>query len=91
MRPELILFTPGPVRVPPLVAEYLARPPCNYHRQDAFRAMFTETERDLKRLVGIRDHAAYFATHLIATGTGANEACLYALEQIGRASCRERV
>jgi len=84
VRPELILFTPGPVRVPPLVAEYLARPPCNYHRQDAFRAMFTETERDLKRLVGIRDQAAYFATHLIATGTGANEACLYALEPAGR-------
>jgi len=84
VRPELILFTPGPVRVPPLVAEYLARPPCNYHRQDAFRAMFADTERDLKRLVGIRDEAAYFATHLVATGTGANEACLYALEPTGR-------
>ena len=31
-----ILFTPGPVRTPPLVAESLSRPPCNYHRQDAF-------------------------------------------------------
>src|SRR5215204_2780234 len=50
---DLILFTPGPVRIPPLVAEYLAHPPCNYHRQDAFCAMFAETERDLKRLVGI--------------------------------------
>jgi aspartate aminotransferase-like enzyme len=28
---DLILFTPGPVRIPPLVAEYLARPPCNTH------------------------------------------------------------
>lgn len=85
MRPaDLILFTPGPVRIPPLVAEYLARPPCNYHRQDAFSAMFTETERDLKRLVGIRDLDAYFATQLTATGTGANEACLLALAGLGK-------
>lgn len=81
---DLILFTPGPVRIPPLVAEYLARPPCNYHRQDAFSAMFAETERDLKRLVGIRQPDAYFATQLTATGTGANEACLLALEPLGR-------
>jgi 2-aminoethylphosphonate-pyruvate transaminase len=85
MRPaDLILFTPGPVRIPPLVAEYLARPPCNYHRQDAFSAMFAETERDLKRLVGIRQPDAYFATQLTATGTGANEACLLALEPLGK-------
>jgi 2-aminoethylphosphonate-pyruvate transaminase len=81
---DLILFTPGPVRIPPLVAEYLARPPCNYHRQDAFSAMFAETERDLKRLVGIRHPDAYFATQLTATGTGANEACLLALEPLGK-------
>ncbi len=81
---DLILFTPGPVRIPPLVAEYLARPPCNYHRQEAFSAMFAETERDLKRLVGIRQPDAYFATQLTATGTGANEACLLALEPLGR-------
>jgi 2-aminoethylphosphonate-pyruvate transaminase len=81
---ELILFTPGPVRIPPLVAEYLARPPCNYHRQEAFSAMFAETERDLKRLVGIRNADAYFATQLTATGTGANEACLLALEGLGK-------
>jgi 2-aminoethylphosphonate-pyruvate transaminase len=81
---DLILFTPGPVRIPPLVAEYLARPPCNYHRQDAFSAMFAETERDLKRLVGIRQPDAYFATQLTATGTGANEACLLALEPLGK-------
>jgi 2-aminoethylphosphonate-pyruvate transaminase len=85
MRPaDLILFTPGPVRIPPLVAEYLARPPCNYHRQEAFSAMFAETERDLKRLVGIRQPDAYFATQLTATGTGANEACLLALEPLGK-------
>jgi 2-aminoethylphosphonate-pyruvate transaminase len=81
---DLILFTPGPVRIPPLVAEYLARPPCNYHRQDAFSAMFAETERELKRLVGIRSPDAYFATQLTATGTGANEACLLALEPLGK-------
>jgi 2-aminoethylphosphonate-pyruvate transaminase len=85
MRPaDLILFTPGPVRIPPLVAEYLARPPCNYHRQEAFSAMFADTERDLKRLVGIRNPDAYFATQLTATGTGANEGCLLALAPLGK-------
>ena len=67
-----------------LVAEYLARPPCNYHRQDAFRAMFAETERDLKKLVGIKRPDDYFAAQITATGTGVNEACLYALERSGR-------
>ena len=47
---RILLFTPGPVRTPPLVAEYLAHPPCNYHRQDAFSTMFAETERELKQL-----------------------------------------
>jgi len=81
---DLILFTPGPVRIPPLVAEYLARPPCNYHRQEAFSAMFAETERDLKKLLGIRKPDEYFATQMTATGTGANEACLLALEGLGK-------
>ena len=81
---DLILFTPGPVRIPSLVAEYLAHPPCNYHRQDAFSRMFAETERDLKKLVGIKNADAYFSTILTATGTGANEACLYALEPLGK-------
>lgn len=83
-RPEPILFTPGPVRIPPLVAEYLAQPPCNYHRQEAFREMFAQTEADLKRLVGIAAPEAYFATILTATGTGANEACMLALEGLGK-------
>ena len=81
---DLILFTPGPVRIPPLVAEYLANPPCNYHRQDAFSRMFAETERDLKKLVGIRAADSYFATIMTATGTGANEACLLAMQPLGR-------
>ncbi len=81
---DLILFTPGPVRMPPIVAEYLANPPCNYHRQDAFCTMFAETERDLKRLVGIRNPDAYFATQMTATGTGANEGCLLALQGLGK-------
>ncbi len=83
-RAELILFTPGPVRIPARVAQSLAAPPCNYHRQDAFSEMLRETERDLKQLVGIRDPEAYFATVLTATGTGANEACLLALEPVGK-------
>lgn len=82
-RAELILFTPGPVRTPPLVTEYLADPPCNYHRQDGFRTMFAETEGDLKELIGIRDRAGWYATRITSTGTGANEACLLALEPLG--------
>ncbi len=81
---DLILFTPGPVRTPPLVAEYLANPPCNYHRQDAFSRMFAETERDLKTLIGIKHPDRYFATILTATGTGANEACLLAMQPLGK-------
>lgn len=81
---DLILFTPGPVRIPPLVAEYLANPPCNYHRQDAFSRMFADTERDLKKLIGIKHPDQYFATILTATGTGANEACLEAMRPLGK-------
>jgi len=58
-----ILFTPGPVRMPPLVQEYLASPPVNYHRQAGFREMFAETEADLKELVGLADPAAWFASY----------------------------
>ncbi len=83
-RTEPILLTPGPVRIPPLVAEYLSHPPCNYHRQDAFSTMFAETERDLKQLVGITDPDAYFATIMTTTGTGANESVLLAFEPLGK-------
>lgn len=83
-RAEPILFTPGPVRTPPLVAEYLARPPCNYHRQDAFSEMFVSTERDLKTLIGITKPDDYYATVQTTTGTGANEACLLAFAQHGK-------
>jgi 2-aminoethylphosphonate-pyruvate transaminase len=83
-RAEPILFTPGPVRTPPSVAEYLARPPCNYHRQDAFSEMFVATERDLKTLIGISHPDAYYATVQTTTGTGANEACLLAFQPHGK-------
>jgi len=46
--------------------------------------MFADTERDLKRLVGIRSPDSYFATIMTATGTGANEACILALEGLGK-------
>jgi 2-aminoethylphosphonate-pyruvate transaminase len=82
--PELILLTPGPVRIPRRVAHALSHPPCNYHRQDAFTQMFVETERQLKQLVGIREPDAYYATSMTATGTGANEACLLALQPLGK-------
>lgn len=83
-RDELILFTPGPVRIPPSVAHALSHPPCNYHRQDAFRDMFKETEGQLKQLIGIQRADDYYATVITATGTGANEACLLALEPLGK-------
>jgi len=83
-RADLILLTPGPVRIPALVADYLSDPPCNYHRQDGFRTMFGDTERDLKQLVGIGRPDDWFATVMTATGTGANEACLLALEGLGK-------
>jgi 2-aminoethylphosphonate-pyruvate transaminase len=83
-RAELILFTPGPVKIPPIVADFLANPPCNYHRQDAFTAMFRDTERDLKRLVGIQAADDWFATLMTITGTGANEAVMLALAGQGK-------
>ena len=78
-----ILFTPGPVRVPPAVTRALADPPCNYHRQEGFRALREAIERDLIALLGIREPAAYHATVMTTTGTGANEACLLALAGLG--------
>lgn len=81
---NLILFTPGPVRIPATVSEHLANPPVNYHRQPGFQTMFAETEAGVKRLLGIRDPAAYFATMITSTGTGANEACLLAMAGLGR-------
>jgi len=83
-RAKLVLFTPGPVRIPPIVADYMADPPVNYHRQEGFRTMFAETEKDVKELLGIRDLSAYFATMLISTGTGAVEACLQAFAPLGK-------
>lgn len=84
MRSRLVLFTPGPVQIPQMVAEYLADPPCNYHRQEGFRAMYRATQADLKSLLGIREPEAWTATLLTTTGTGANEACLLALSGAGR-------
>jgi 2-aminoethylphosphonate-pyruvate transaminase len=78
-----ILFTPGPVRVPAAVTRALADPPCNYHRQDAFAAIRESIERDVLALLGVRDPAAFHATVLTSTGTGANEACLLALAGTG--------
>jgi 2-aminoethylphosphonate-pyruvate transaminase len=82
--PNVILFTPGPVRVPPSVSRALAEPPCDYHRQDRFREMFGRTQGALKSLIGLRDPSAWFATLLTGTGTCANEACLIALSGLGR-------
>jgi HAD superfamily hydrolase (TIGR01509 family) len=81
--PLPVLFTPGPVRVPPAVTRALVDPPCNYHRQEGFRALRADIERDLVGLLGIRDPGAYQATVFTATGTGANEACLLALAGTG--------
>src|SRR5690606_16456645 len=53
-------------------------------RQEAFTQMFGETERLLRQLVGLGASDAYFSTVMTATGTGANEACLLALEPLGK-------
>lgn len=84
---DLVLFTPGPVRIPERVARALSHPPCNYHRQEAFTSMFVETERLLKQLIGIQQADAYFSTVMTATGTGANEACMLAFEALGKGLC----
>lgn len=83
-----ILFTPGPVRIPAVVADAMANPPCNYHRQAGFRAMFAEIQTGLAELLGLRRDdkgwaADYFAAIMTATGTGANEGCLQALAGLG--------
>lgn len=72
------------MRIPPLVAEYLSDPPCNYHRQDAFREMFAATESDLKELLGVARPDDYFAAQITCTGTGANEASMMALATAGK-------
>jgi aspartate aminotransferase-like enzyme len=79
-----VLFTPGPLEVSRLVFEYMSDPPANYHRQDAFRAMFAENQRDLKTLVGLRNPDEWHVTTFASTGTGANDACLLGLSRLGR-------
>jgi 2-aminoethylphosphonate-pyruvate transaminase len=81
--PRPILFTPGPVRIPEIVSLSFIDPPCNYHRQAAFRDLFVRTQRSLKSLLGIRAAGEYTAVLLASTGTGANEACLQALSPAG--------
>jgi len=78
-----ILFTPGPVRIPSVVAAAMAEPPCNYHRQAGFREVFGEIQTSLAELLGLRDPAAYFATIMTTTGTGAIEGCMQAFAALG--------
>ncbi len=78
-----ILFTPGPVRIPPVVAAAMAEPPCNYHRQAGFREVFAEIQSSLAELLGLRDPAAFFATIMTTTGTGAVEGCMQAFAALG--------
>jgi 2-aminoethylphosphonate-pyruvate transaminase len=82
--PTTVLFTPGPVKVPPAVARALYEPPCNYHRQDGFRAMFADTRARLKTLIGIQRPDDWLVALLTCTGTGGNDACLQALAGAGR-------
>lgn len=83
-RANLILFTPGPVQIPAIVNEYLVDPPCNYHRQDGFVEMYEQNQHDLKQLIGLRKPAEWFVTLLLSSGTGANEASMKALSQLGK-------
>src|SRR4029078_4480881 len=78
-----IFFAPARVGVPPAVTRALADPPCNYHRQEAFRDLRAGIDRALAGLLGIGDAAAYHAAVMTTTGTGANEACLLALAGTG--------
>ncbi|MCB9560461.1 MAG: alanine--glyoxylate aminotransferase family protein [Kofleriaceae bacterium] len=83
-RANLVLFTPGPVMTPAIVADYLVDPPCNYHRQPGFQRMYDENQEDLKQLLGLRDPSAWYVTILLASGTGSNEACMQTLSATGR-------
>ncbi len=78
-----ILFTPGPVRIPRLVAEAMADPACNYHRQPGFQQMLGEIQGDLAELLKLRSPADYAIGILTCTGTGANEGCMQALSGLG--------
>ncbi len=84
VRKNLTLVTPGPVKIPEIIHEYLVSPPCNYHRQEGFGVMFDENQRDLKSLLGIRDSSAFFVTILLASGTGTNEAAMRAMSVLGK-------
>jgi 2-aminoethylphosphonate-pyruvate transaminase len=46
--------------------------------------MFVETERLLKELVGFKKPGDFYSTVMTATGTGVNEACLLALQPLGK-------
>jgi 2-aminoethylphosphonate-pyruvate transaminase len=78
-----ILFTPGPVRIPHQVAEAMANPPCNYHRQPGFQSMVADIKADLAHLLKLRTPADFCFGLLTATGTGANEGCMQALSGLG--------
>ena len=84
VRKNLTLVTPGPVKIPSIIHEYLVNPPCNYHRQEGFCEMFDENQRDLKQLLGIKDPNAFFITNLLASGTGTNEATMRAMSVLGK-------
>jgi aspartate aminotransferase-like enzyme len=84
VRKNLTLVTPGPVKIPAIIHEYLVNPPCNYHRQDGFAVMFDENQRDVKQLLGLKDPTAFFVTILLASGTGSNEAAMRALSTLGK-------
>lgn len=78
-----ILFTPGPVRIPPQVADAMANPPCNYHRQPGFQSMLGEIKQDLAHLLKLANPGEYAFGLITATGTGANEGCMQALARLG--------
>ncbi len=78
-----ILFTPGPVRIPQRVAEAMANPSCNYHRQPGFQAMVGEIKSDLAHLLKLSKPADYAIGLMTCTGTGANEGCMQAFAGLG--------
>ncbi|MCA8940356.1 MAG: alanine--glyoxylate aminotransferase family protein, partial [Planctomycetes bacterium] len=67
---EVMLLTPGPVAVPPNVLEALASP-VMHHRKPAFRELFADTQRLLRRAFGGLDREVLV---LVSSGSGALDA-----------------
>jgi len=79
---KLIPFTPGPLKIPESVWAALGNPPCIYHREPIFQAIFDAVREETKALLEL---SSDYRTGIFAgTGTAANEVCLHALSSLGK-------